>query len=224
MSHLFRQAIHVAAKKGNSFAFSALMRNGADLYLKSAVSVVRCLPSPCAVRRFLSKNHQTKCIRVHDQEGRVCEEYAHDGRHNGLLRLIWQLKQQRHSHEKQHRSENVALTPHEIEEDIKSEHRRNEFNSAHKRVRDAEKGVLRSAPSRWSPRAQVSPDTEFAVRPSHAHTRRPADAITAAKSSGQEEQDVDGFDEYSFTSEDDITKALIQHCISNRPAGEKGKD
>lgn len=105
---------------------------------------------------------------MHDQEGRVCEEYAHDGRHNGLLRLIWQLKQQRHSHEKQHRSENVALTPLEVEEDIKSEYRRNEFNSAHNRVRDAEKGL-------WSPRAEVSPDLEFAARPSHAHTRRPAD-------------------------------------------------
>lgn len=52
----------------------------------------------------------------------------------------------------------------------------------------------------------------------------PSKSITAAKSPGQEEQDNDWFDEYSFTSEDDITKTLIQHCICNRPAGEKGKD
>lgn len=37
------QAIHVAAKKGNSNAFNALILNGADLYLKSQVRASLCV-------------------------------------------------------------------------------------------------------------------------------------------------------------------------------------
>ena len=40
-------------------------------------------------------------VRLSHQEGKVCEEYAHEGQHNGLIRIIWQMNQvkreQRHA-------------------------------------------------------------------------------------------------------------------------------
>ena len=63
------QAIHVAAQRGNSNAFNALLRNGADLYLKSRVRAARtcwCLPltDPCARPSPSTRHFTRKRVRV----------------------------------------------------------------------------------------------------------------------------------------------------------------